>query len=115
MTRVIIFERPGGEVTARNPSWGVDMNEGETEEEYLGRVAAKNLKGRIVAIVERSELPTYDALRDAWRASGNKVRVDIPVAREIVRKRRAEAGLPQRDTAIAVASSPTALLALLDK
>ena len=73
---------------------------GETEEEFLTRIMAKDVPADAanVAVIEPEELPYRGGLRDAWRQAGEAApHVDMTLARAI----RTDRVRAERDTRLA--------------
>ena len=84
----IVLQKPDGSILVVTPA--ADVVEGETETEYLDRIAARTLAavpsfaGCVrLADVELSDIPGR-RFREAWRQVGGGIGVDLPSARSIV-------------------------------
>ena len=87
----------------------------ETEDEFLQRIAAKDVpKGAVsFRIVDVADLPAYRTFRSAWKDDGRGALThDLEKCRELTKKMLGDA---KHENAIAVAQSVDALKALLSK
>ena len=79
--KIIIMKNPDGTIFTRTPTQPKLAD--ETTETYFARLAATNTKGAVkVAVVEHTTLPPTHAYFKAARVwDGDKVSIDIPLAR----------------------------------
>ena len=87
----------------------------ETEDEFLKRIAAKDVPKDAVSfrIVDVADLPAYRTFRSAWKDDGRGALThDLEKCRELTKRMLGDA---KHDNAIAVAQSVDALKALLSK
>lgn len=96
MSKVIVFELPGGRLRVRHPA-PAGRRKGESEEDWLTRITDSHpVPGATRrAVVERADLPQSRRFRDAWRLAqgpaGQSVEVDFQAARALL-----EAEIDQR-------------------
>lgn len=106
--KAIIWTSDNGRMMVTRPQGRL---KGETDDEVLARVMATDIpkSARDVQAVDESEIPADRTFRNAWKANGRKVEVDMPKAREIA-KGRTEA---KDHAAIEAARTPEELKAAL--
>lgn len=105
MAKVIIFTRPvvGGIAVV----YPLGQQEGESEQDWLARVAAKSVpEGVSWRAVELAELPSDHTLSHAWIDNGTTVALDPALLAE----NTASALLSLQDAAVLLATDPAAIM-----
>ena len=89
-------KQPVDSILGRWPVAGPTAQWAETEDEFVARIAAKDVPAATsFQIVEPSAIPLDRTFRNAWIAAGASVAVDMPKAREIHRKHLRELQEPR--------------------
>lgn len=80
MSKRIVHSTSKGGVNVITP-----VNPNKTVEEIAARIVPE---GTSYKIIDETDLPKYNAFRNAWQLTGSKVTVNIEKAREIVHAKR---------------------------
>lgn len=99
MSKIIVWENGDGTIAITHPL--EPMLDGETETDYLDRIAAKlqtEIPDQFAALeyetVESTNMPPSRRFRAAWRLGENAVATDVPLAKALLK----DAVRSERDT-----------------
>lgn len=108
--RRIVFTRPDGGTSVIEPRRNIKEPEGFTDADIEQRAWDICLPADAInpAFVEESVIPQDRTFRDAWKPEADKIVVDLPKAKEIV-KQRPGGNRPEIDAAKTVEELKAAL------
>lgn len=92
-----VTPRPVDQFLRQWPVAGATAEWAESEDQFLQRIRAKDVPANAtdVQIVDEAAIPSDRAFRNAWKAAGAAVAVDMPRARQIHRDRLREIRKPK--------------------